>query len=261
MSHRICLTTDYRRAGFPMDGSAVWVHHPDDAPEVERSVPAPEFVKAPSKYLEGAEWMVLLNLVSKIIRPGSRKQYGQFLTDPWNKAPRLSVDTHLYIEEPWRMWFHFGAVDAPFGTPDEKYHTSYRVQTDWGFYLEGKGPHPCGLDRLKRYGAGVVQYLDGFRFEDVRIETAATGPLVHAMYADEKEAAFNEERTPAAIIKRLAAFAQERCPERSVPRSLFADRRLRVVFTDLGVDRYLKRMTEDQVALTNGIAEAFRGSE
>lgn len=242
-----------------MDDTAVWVHHPSDSPEVSRSVLASEFVKSPSRYLDSAINVVLLNLVSKIIRPGSRKQYGQFLTDPWNKASRLSVDTHLYIEEPWRMWFHFGAVDAVFGTPEEKYHTSYRVQTDWSFYLEGKIPHPCGLDRLKQYGRGVIRYVDGFRFDDVKIDTVRVGPLIQAIYADEKEAAFNEERTPGAIIKRLADFAQERCSERRVPKSIFGDRVLRVVFTDLGVDRYLRKMMGDQVALTNGIAELFGG--
>ncbi|MBU6430534.1 MAG: hypothetical protein KGR26_16065, partial [Cyanobacteria bacterium REEB65] len=85
------------------------------------------------------------------------------------------------------------------------------------------------------------------------------GPLIQAMYAEEKEAAFNEERTAAAIIKRLAAFAQDRCPDRSVPGSIFDSRKLRAVFTDLGVDRYLRRTIEDHVALTNGIAEVFGG--
>lgn len=220
---------------------------------------ASEFVKRPSFYLEGAEHMVLLNLVSKIIRPGSRKQYGQFLTDPWNKAPRLSVDTHLYVEEPWRMWFHFGAVGAEFGAPEEKYHTSYRVETDWRFHVEGKHAHPCGLDRLEKYGRGVVRYIDGFRFESVSFETIDTGPLVRAMYAEEKEAAFEQERTPAAIVRRLSDFAQGRCPERSVPRSIFGDRRLSATFTDLGVDRYLRGVIEGHVALTNGIAEMFHG--
>jgi len=259
MSHRICLTTDWKLAEFPTDDRAVWVHHKTDCPDVSKRVLAEEFVKQPKAYMRGSEFVVLLNLVSKIIRPGSRLKYGQFLTDPWNELPRLSVDTHLYIEQPWRMWFHFGAVDAPFGAPEEKYHTSYRVESDWRKYIETDEGNPCKIDRVSKYGKGVAVFRGGFRFDDVNISVESMSEAAHQRYAIEKEAAFNEERTPSAIIKRLGNFAKSEWPLRCNPRSLFGSRQLLVRLTDFGVDRYLARRIQEEVDLTNSIGEVLSG--
>lgn len=258
MNHRICLTNDPSSAGFPLDKSAVWVHHKSDVAPGERSVEVDTFVKDPRPYYANADCVVLLNLVSKIIRPGSRLKYGQYLTDPWNGPPRVSVDTHLFIQQPWRAWFHFGAVDAPFGEPAEKYHTSYRVETDWNFYLEGKIPNPCTIARIERYGAGVVVFRHGFRFLDTTIEVVAMDESVHADYADEKEEAFSECKTATSLLKRLSDYAQSVCPTRSIPKDLFSYARPSIIVTDLGIDKYLLGEINQQIALTNQIAETFR---
>ena len=259
MSHRICLTSDPMRSGWPTDKSALWVHHKSDSPAVERRVLADDFVANPRKYYDGCDVVVLLNLVSRIIRPGSRMKYGQFLTDPWTGPQRLSVDTHAFIGEPWRMWFHFGAVEAPFGEPHEKFHTSYRVETDWRFYLDGKlEEQTCNMTRLKRFGAGVLVWRDGYRVEQHEVEVLPMSASTHDAYQQEKEAAFADERTPNAIIKRLATFAQRACPERTLP-DVFASPRHKLIVTDLGVDRWLTSQARMMVDLTNNIAEAFHG--
>lgn len=259
MSHRICLASDPLRSGFPTDKSALWVHHKSDAPLAEQCVEVDEFVANPRRYYAGVDVVVLLNLVSKVIRPGSRMKYGQFLTDPWVGPQRLSVDTHAFIGDPWRMWFHFGAVDAPFGEPSEKYHTSFRVETDWKFWLEGKlSEQPCNIARIKRFGEGVLVFRDGFRFDEVSIDVVEADVETKAAYAREKEAAFAECRTSAALIKRLGAFAQLRCPGRSFT-ELHGSRSIRIVATDLGIDRWLVSQAKLSIDLTNSIAEAFDG--
>lgn len=258
MSHRICLASDPLRSGFPTDRSALWVHHRSDKPPAERTCEANEFVADPRPHLKGVDVVVLQNLVSKIIRPGSRLKYGQFLTDPWNGPPRLSVDTHLFIGDPWRIWFHFGAVDAPFGEPHEKYHTSYRVETDWRFFIEGKSPNPCTMDRVGRYGSGVVAWRGGFRFEPTELQVLAQGAAQHGLYQEERERAFNECKTSAALLKRLGDWAQNACPFRVIPKDIFATPRPRIVLTDFGVDRWIASQLSAQIQLTNDIVEAFQ---
>ena len=187
-------------------------------------------------------------------------KYGQFLTDPWVGPPRMSMDTHLFIGQPWRMWFHFGSVDAPFGEQHEKYHTSYRVETDWNFWLEGKLPQqPCTMERIRKYGDGVVAFRDGFRFDTQNIRVVELDEAAHAEYLHEKELAFDECRTPAALIKRLAACAQRLCPDRTIPTDLTSSRSATIVATNLGIDRHLLSQARLVFELTNQIAELFDG--
>lgn len=257
MSHRICLASDPAKSGFPTDKSALWVHHKSDAPRADRCVEVDEFIADPYAHARGVDVVVVLNLVSKIVRPGSRVKYGQFLTEPWNGAPRVSVDSHLYIGQPWRMWWHWGCADAPFGEPSEKYHTSYRVETDWNLYTEDKVTNPCNMDRLRRYGSGLVAFRGGFKFDEVKATTIAMSEEEHALYQEEKEEAFEQCKTPAALLKRLAEFAALRCPLRHLPKDLFSSRSHAIVATDFGIDKYLVSKMLEQVSLTNDAAETF----
>lgn len=255
MSHRIFLASDQMRVGLPTDRSVVWVHHKSERPPVAWAVEVDEFVADPRPYYR-ADAVVLLNLVSKIVRPGSRMKYSA-LTDPWNGPPRMSVDSHLFVGEPWRMWWHFGAVGAPIGAAEEKYHTSYRIETDWKLFIEASRENPCTIERVRRYGAGVILCVDPFAFDHVKIDVVEQTARVHEEYLVEKERAFCECKTPVALLRRLSNWAQAACQHRSVPKDPFASRSLRVVLTDLGIDRYLRAGIESQVEFTNDIAASF----
>lgn len=258
MSHRICLASDPLASGFPTDKSALWVHHKKDAvPDVATTIDAESFNADPMRFASNVDCVVFVNLVSRIVRPGTRMKYSQAMTDPWNGPPRLSVDSHAFIAEPWRMWWHFGAVMAPLGEPDEKYHTSYRVETDWKRYLEDKTDNPCTMDRLVRYGSGLIVSRDGFRFTRIDMRLAELGSKAHQEYAIAKEEAFESCKTPTALLKQLSDFAQKVCPERTVPKDLYAAPSPEIVLTDLGIDRYLWSRMQADMQLTNDIAEAF----
>lgn len=253
---RIFLTTTPDEIDLPRDRSAVWLHA-DRAPRpsAERAISMGRFMEDPHGAVRGADVLIVVGLVSQITTPSNRVRTGQFLTDPWPSGPpRISVDDKLFISDPWRLWWHFGCAGADYAG----LHTSYRAESMWRNSLVGKEQNPVTLDAVLRYGRGVIRAVNPFRFDfETRIVPMETA--VHSAYQAEKERAFSEASTATAVISRLAAFAQRACPERSMPsfRAMFRSSKLRVVATDLGVDRWLVGQIEERVQLINGAAEAF----
>ena len=252
MSHRIYLSSLDGNHGVSRGKESLWVHHKSDVVEAERSCVASEFVKEPRKYLEEIEQVVFCNLVSKIIRPGSRLQYGQYTTDPWFGPNRISIDSRLYIEQPWRMWFHFGCVGSRFGDAD--YQTSYRIQTDWNWHVEEMKENPCSLDVIEKYGKGVVKWVNGFEYKSFSVDVVHLDQSSHERYLVEKEKAFTEEKTTNAILKRMSRFADQEYPFRREPK--LDGENVSGILTDLGIDVYLRNLALFHYGLTNGIREA-----
>lgn len=253
---RIFLTTSPEALDIPRDGTALWLYA-DDAcrPDVPRAISLSRFMSDPHGATRDADVLVVHGLVSRITTPANRVRTGQFLTDPWPSGPpRLSVDDKLFIVDPWRMWWHWGCVGADFGG----LHTSYRAESLWRASLEGRATNPVTLEAAVKYGTGVIRACNPFRF-DFHAQILPMSTSVHDEYAAEKERAFTSEHTITAILKRLSAFASRVCPDRRVPsfREMFSARRLHVVATDLGVDRWLLAQIEERVRIINGVAEAF----
>lgn len=253
---RIFLTTTPDLLDLPRDGSAVWLHA-DRAkrPLAERTVAMSRFMEDPIGAVRGADMLIVVGLVSQITTPGNRVKTGQWLTDPWPSGPRrVSVDDKLFITDPWRLWWHFGCVGADY----MGLATSYRAESMWRNSLVDKEQNPVTLDNVITYGRGVISAVNPFRF-DYSLRVDPMPASVHADYLTEKERAFSEEKTIAAIIKRLSNFAQRVYPDRCVPtfRAMFGSANLHVVATDLGVDRWLVCQIEERVRLINGVAEAF----
>lgn len=253
MSRPVVLISDYAAAGFPTGPDAVWLHAPGDAVPGCRAVTLPDFLSDPKAAVQGADLLVVCGLVSRMCRPGNRVRLGQYLTEPWWGPPRVSVDSHLFVGEPWRMWWHFGCVGQPFADC----HTSYRLESHYRRYIDTGRDDPCGLDAVVRYGAGVVRWAGGFRFDDVSIHVEPMSPAAHDRYRLEKERAFGGEKTAAGLIRRLVAVAAREYPSRVLPADPFKSPILSARVTDFPVDAYLVGRLREAVALTNGAAEAF----
>jgi len=250
---QILLTSSFDAAPFDRGPRTVWLHGNRDSIAAERTVALSQFLDKPRESVAGAELLVVCGLVSRLCTPSNRVRLGQFLTEPWWGPPRVSVDTHLFVGDPWRMWWHWGCAGKPFAN----YYTSYRLESDWKRYVETGAGNPCAIERIVEFGAGVVQHRGGFRFGRVDIRFEQLSSQAHEEYAAEKERAFAEEKTVAAILRRLAAFAGRLYPERVVPRDLFEFRNHEIRVTDLGVDTYLAGRIREAVALTNAVAERF----
>lgn len=253
---RIYLASDHDRLDLPRDSKALWLYHDSDRrPNAERAITLKAFLDDPWGAIKGVDLLVVVGLVSRMCRPGNRVKLGQFLTDPWPGPPRVSVDDKLFIVDPWRLWWHFGCVGIEFGGCN----VSYTLETRWNGYIVGMRENPCSPEELERYGDGVIEAHDPFQFDAVDIHVEPMPPDVHARYLEEKERAFQEESTPTAIIKRLAAFASLEYPFRSVPTfgQMFEQRRLTVRATDLGVDRFLVNQIKLRAELINFAARRF----
>jgi len=253
---RIYLSRHPDQLDLPRDGRTLWLYHQRaKAPAAPRRMTLAAFMNNPWQAVDDVDLLVVVGLVSAMVRPGNRVELGQFLTEPWPGPPRVSVDDKLFLRDPWRLWWHFGCVGIEYGG----YNVSYTLEGHWNQFVIGKKDNPCSPTELDRYGAGVIAAQDPFRFDPVDIHVEMLPQRVHERYAKEKEAAFDEERTPLRIIKRLAAFADRAYPFRQVPSysELFRQPEVLIRATDLGVDRFLVGQLRHRIEIINYAARRF----
>lgn len=198
--------------------------------------------------------MVTVGL-SRILTPSNRVRLGQVLLRPRPTVKRVSVDDVLFVSEPWRAWWHFFATRTAY----RDFTDSFIAESKYRAAHENRAPDPFSLDEIVRWGRGHIQAVDPFRFDPISETVISMPASVHEEYATIKEDAFTQEKSVAAIIRRLAGFASSVLPERHMPTtaSIFRGKSVRIVRTDLAVDTYLASMIRHTVDLTNGIAEAF----
>lgn len=250
MEHRIILAS--KPPPLPDIGPAIAVvakgyQAPDGIPvhSVE------QLLEEPSLMDRSPLTLVVCGL-SRLVTPSNRVRL-----DPiwgWRRPGlrRISIDHLLFVGEPWRIWWHFSAVDQErWGFTD-----SFLAETRWKRAIEEQQPDPFGVDSVIEKCRGVVRCVDAFRFGDVAVQTVRLQKHVHDEYAREKETAFRDVASIAGIIKRLAAFAQKAAPQRSIPSQsrLFASTSHTIVRTDLGVDEFLTSQLLERIRLTNAIA-------
>lgn len=204
--------------------------------------------------MHGVSTLVLVGL-SKMITPANRTPISPIVLDPHPGLQRIVVDRWLFVSEPWRAWFAFGAVGAEY----DGYTYSYLAESHWRAAQDGKRERdPFSAEALTRWGRGVVAAVDPWRI-DLRERVIEVDAETKAAYQAEKERAFDEEHTENALLRRLGAFAQQAYPLRkmSAPQDLWRSERVDIVRTDLGVDRYLSARLHKLAALTNHVADAF----
>lgn len=241
-----------------LPGDALYVvHRAYPVPIVaRRHVPFHIFEKNPRRWLADAPALVMVGL-NKAMTPSSRtREVWEILYNNTAELPKFSVDRTLFISEPWRAWFHFGFVGASY----REYTYSYLAESHWKAHRDGvREADPFSLDEIRAWGAGVVVSDHRAYFGEVEVETVLTTPDVKAAYAEEKAAAFEEERTLPAILRRLSAVAKAACLSRCIPTParIFTSPSLHIVRTDLAVDGFLVDNLLRLVDLTNNIAEAF----
>lgn len=214
-----------------------------------------EFRADPRRAMAGMDALVVVGL-SRIMTPSNRTaevfEITHNLSRGWRK---ISVDRTLFRSEPWRAWFHWGFVGAPYA----EYTYSYLAESHWRAAQEGSRADPFGLAELARWGAGVVVSTAPSLIESAQVEIVPVDPSVHTAYSEEKAAAFDEERTLPAILKRLSAVASAACSRRRIPpRARVLDGpRVEIVRTDLPVDGFLVDRLSSVIDLTNGAYRAF----
>lgn len=254
---QVVLTRDPSTADVEIPDGWVCVHHHRMTPPTVgcRVVDFREFEHDPRSFMRDCEGVLFVGL-TRAMTPSTRTREVWEVLFNGTDLPRASLDTALFLSEPWRAWFQFGFVGASYGP----YTYSYLAESHWRASREGiRDDDPFALDELLAHGEGVVTSLDNQFFDRFDVEIVEVEPLFHAAYQREKTAAFDEERTEAALVRRLAKVASSACPSRKVPapHRLWSRHEHSIVATDLAVDRYLVEWLAGLVATTNTIYEHF----
>ena len=214
-----------------------------------------QFIEAPRAAMSGCKTMVIVGL-NRIITPANRTKVGSYLLRPIPGLSRISIDHTLFIGEPWRAWWHFGAVGAPF----QEYTYSFLAESHWKAAQDGVRADPFSVEEIIEAGRGVIRaHGDPFHHE-MQIDRTALDPKTHAAYQELKALAFEEEHTPKAIVSRLAGFAQEAMPTRSIPTltRVFNSRHPVIRQTDLAVDDWLVSELRRVVEINRKVAQEFQ---
>lgn len=261
MSGRIWLTADPNSVPLDRGPSTLWVH-PDrrPAPKAARTLTATQYLDRPWDAIRGADTLVVVGM-TEIVTPANRVKTGPYLNEPFPNVVRHSVDRTLFIGEPWRAWWHWGCVQAPW----EDVPHSFCLEGRWNQAMEGRREDPCSLDVVLRIGRGVVTAMpDAPRFGEIEVQVIPQPEEVHAAYLEEKRQAFETETTWRGLIRRLGAFAQHSAPSRYLPTGVKLFRHmddlipLKIVATDLAVDTWLLSQLRQTVSLVDEVAKAFR---
>jgi hypothetical protein len=254
----IILAKDTSAVNLDVGAEAICVRHRSYAPPSTNAgclhLDYEEFATDHKHALSGRSVMVIVGL-SRIASPGNRTKVGPLLWGPIQGVRRISVDRTLFVAEPWRAWWHFGAVGARY----REYTYSYLAESHWRAAQEGVREDPFTIGAIAECGAGIITSHYGKFFDPLDIETVQLPQDAHAEYQELKAATFDEEHTAKAIIARLAEFAQKACPQRCLPTTarLFSKDSHRIVMTDLAVDEFLVGQLRDLVALTDAVGARF----
>ncbi len=219
-----------------------------------------EFLRAPSEHVREPGTMLVLGL-SDMLTPANRVRVGQAILRPWPGIERVVVDRSLFVAEPWRAWWAFRAVKAPY----LDYADSYIAETRCKAAEERQTDDPFSLAELIRWGQDVIAAPDPLRLGPWSEEIVPVSEDVRAEYDALKALAFDEETTLAGLLRRLTGFAEEAEPRRAIPKpaDLFPRSRpmlplaVRVVRTDLPVDAFLTGRLRRVYETTRGLADHF----
>ncbi len=171
---------------------------------------------------------------------------------------RYSVDIAPYIGPLWRLWPHFSLAGVEFGG----YTYSYLLESHYNAFLEGvREGNPLSLEAIRRFAAGHVRVDYDRYFSEPTVTVIETLPAVHQEYQSLKARLFEGCSTIGPIMKGLSDFARAACPERRIPQEhkIFeTPDSVRIVRTDLPIDRYLTDRLLDKMTEVNRVVEVLQ---
>lgn len=215
-----------------------------------------EFLNNTRRVISGADTVYLVGL-TKMVTPSNRtKMAWEVIFNNTPNIPKVVVDHVLFRVNPWRVVFMFNAV----GERYLDYTYSYIAESHYNSYCDGYNEvNPFSLETTLAQGQELVHSDYKRYFNDIDTIVVPQSGAVHAKYQRLKKRCFDEETTHNRIIKRLSGFAQEHCPERSVPdiNRLWDKAGHQIVATDLGVDKWLVSQVELLAGFTNDLLRGF----
>ncbi len=255
---KIYLIENPKRVKVKGKDTIVVVHSKYPAPIVEdgTTVSFSKFKDYYREYLKTASRLILVGL-TQMITPSNRTDY--LWETIYNNTPNLEkivIDMLPFRVDPWRIWFIFGAV----GEKYLDYTYSYIAETHYKAYIEEQRKlNPFSLETIIKQGRNLIISDYKKYFKSVIIAEVPMSEEVHEEYKQKKEECFDKGTSISSIIKCLSNYVQNKYPKRKIPSkaSIFNNRNIRIVKTDLKVDDFLVSELLDRINLTNNILEAF----
>jgi hypothetical protein len=170
----------------------------------------------------------------------------------------ISIDTSPYIGPLWRLWAHFYFTKTAFG----EYTYSYLLESHFNGFQDGVRPeNPLAYEKIREYASGNVSIEYERYFAEPIIEVIELTASAHVEYQELKADLFEEHDHIQKIIKGLADFAKESCPERRIPaeHKIFeTSEKINIIRTDLKVDEYLTNCLLKKIDEVNAVCEVLQ---
>lgn len=238
-----------------LPGRTLCLHHKDyEPPQVDADVL--QFAAFQARYKQEPDLLdydsILFVGTNRIITPSNRTDpVFEVLFSGTQHIDKVSVDRTPFINsDPWRFWFHFGITNIQYAG----YDYSYAAETDYDKFRDGEsGYNPFSVEEMVRWSQGVV-CIDYDAYFDWEVVEVRVMPHVVDAYEELKAELFRTESGPRPVVRKLAKFAQEWCPERYIPQPYVAFRHpknIQIVKTNLKVDDYLTDRVVSLMRLTN----------
>lgn len=210
------------------------------------------------RLIKDLDLLVFVGL-NKMISPSNRtKIVWEVVYNNTPELEKISVDTVPFLVDPWRIWFHFGAI----GKRYLDYTYSYIAESHYNSFIDGYiDTNPFALDVILAQGSQIIKSTYPCWFHEIEIHTIPMPDYIHAEYQKIKQTAFEKESTLKGILRRLGAFAQSVCADRTIPvgERIWKNRNLKIIKTDLRIDDFLESRIREIAELTNSILRGFYG--
>jgi hypothetical protein len=214
-----------------------------------------ELAKDPTGAMNGRDRMIAVG-INKMVSPSNRTKTFRDLMHAARGIPKVSIDTTLFVSAPWRAWWHFGFVEAAY----REYTYSYLAESHWKAHEDGvRKDDPFALEVLIEHGQGLIRCDYDRWFDRIDERIVEMSDDTKKAYAELKARCFDEEHLITPIINRLSKFADKACGARAIPKPhrLFSKTDLKIVRTDMAVDKYLAGQLLRFAGIADGIAAEF----
>lgn len=142
--------------------------------------------------------MLIVVGLNRIITPSNRcEMVNEYMQTMTQNIPKISIDNHPFIGEPWRVWFHYSITNT--GQFNLTY--SYAIETEWQHWFY-RDTNDCRLA-----GENIGMFIDNTYSDLDQLSTKfnfyETNSKQEEWYREAKEHVFAKYNSPKMLINNL----------------------------------------------------------
>lgn len=214
-----------------------------DLPEL-KGVEYMDFEKFKVVYSELHFNMLIIVGLNRIITPSNRcDMVNDFMQTMTRNIPKVSIDNHPFIGEPWRLWYHFDVTNSG------KFHVphGYAIETEWQHWFY-RNTNDC------RLSAENIKLLIDNTYSDIDQLTATfefyePDDNQEEWYREAKEHVFSKYDTPKLLINNLLKLSNQHF-QLDISMDSYRKNKHYLV-PDLGIYRFMTDENKRRMAIYN----------